>query len=518
MSAPHPQDADAALAMTLEALRSRPGDGELWRALGMAHEMRQEFDQAVAAYERALQLMPEQAAIAGDLGRLAHRLGMPSQARQLLAAHLQAEPDSCDSINTLACVLRDQHDYAGAIGLLQQAIGRAPSKPRLWNTLGTVLSAQGDCATACTFFEEALRLDPGHPGARYNLACAELDLGDVDAALKDCELALGQASEPAERATIRFGRATMLLCAGRLGEGWDAYEARFDPDLPNAPIFETSLPRLSGSPAHGALMVMAEQGVGDEVMFSSLLPDLTAERPDATVAVEPRLVRLFQRSFPGMCFVPHTSQRIAGRRRRGTPEEPVSGAWEPMASLARRYRRTLADFPDRRGYLIPDPQRVEHWRGWLSGLAGRKVGLLWKGSNASGARMRQYCPFPAWSPVLRTPGISFVSLQYGDWAAEQAMAAAMGVQLSSPPGVDLREDLDEVAALSAALDLVIGPANATTNLAGACGKEVWFLATPMAWPQLGTGGHPWYPQARVFAAERYGDWGAVMAEMAAALA
>ena len=203
-------DADVALAMAREALKSRPADGEVWRALGMAHELRQEFDQAVAAYEQALQLLPDDASLAGDLGRLAHRLGMLSQAAQLLCAHLKAHPDSPDSINLLACVLRDQHDHGAAIALLQDAIRKAPSDHRLWNTLGTVLGAQGENGVAVTFFEEALRLQPDHAGARYNLACAQLDLGDARAALASCDQALGQAAEPTERATIRFARATSL--------------------------------------------------------------------------------------------------------------------------------------------------------------------------------------------------------------------------------------------------------------------------------------------------------------------
>jgi tetratricopeptide (TPR) repeat protein len=483
----------------------------------MAHEMRQEFDEAVAAYERALQLRPEDAGIAGDLGRLAHRLGLLTQARQLLAVHLKAQPGDPDSVSVLACVLRDQHQPAAAIALLQDAIPKAPGDHRLWNTLGTVLSAQGDSAAAVTFFEEALRLQPGYSSARYNLACAQFDLGDVAGALDSSELALSQAAEPSERAIIRFARATMLLCAGRLGEGWDAYEARLDPDLPDAPVFEIDLPRLSEAPAGGPLLVVAEQGVGDEILFAGVLADLAAEAPEVVLAVDPRLAPLFRRSFPAMEVVAHATRRENGRRRRRVPDAPASGVWEPMASLARRYRRSLADFPDRRGYLTPDPGRAAHWRAWLSAHPGRKAGLLWKGSNATGARALQYCPFAELEPVLRTPGTRLVNLQYGDSAAERACAAGMGVELLQPP-LDLRQDLDELAALCAALDVVIGPSNATTNLAGACGAEVWFLTAPMAWTQLGTSGLPWYPSSRAFVARRHGDWTSAVGELAAALA
>lgn len=510
-------DADDAVSRTREALRSSPENGALWRALGMAHELRQEFDQATLAYERALQLMPEDTAIAGDLGRLAHRLGMLPQAVQLLSAHLQARPDDRDAINTLACVLRDQHDYGAAIALLQDAITKAPDAAALWNTLGTVLSARGDGETARTFFLEALRLDPRHPGVRYNLACAELDLGEVDAALADCEQALAETAEPHERATIGFARATMLLCAGRLGEGWDAYEARFDPNLPDSPVFEIELPRLPEGPTSGRVLVVGEQGVGDEILFASLLPDLAVEGVEVAVAVDPRLVGLFARSFPGVSMVPHATQRDKGRRRRWVPDPPAADAWTPMASLARRYRRALDAFPDRRGYLHPAPECIAYWQGWLSAHRGLKIGLLWKGSSAAGARTLQYCPFAELEPVLKTPGVTFVNLQYGDSATEQAEAQAMGVSMLQPPGLDLRNDLDDLAALCAALDVVIGPANATTNLAGACGAEAWFLTAPAPWTHLGGPSPPWYSQARAFTARRHGEWAQAVGELAVAL-
>ncbi len=101
--------------------------------------------------------------------------------------------------------------------------------------------------------------------------------------------------------------------------------------------------------------------------------------------------------------------------------------------------------------------------------------------------------------MLNVPGVCFVNMQYGDCAEEIAEARArLGVEIWTPPGVDLKDDLDEVAALSCALDLLMGPANATSNIAAACGAPVWLISTPAAWPRLGTDRYPWYPTVRVF--------------------
>jgi hypothetical protein len=194
-----------------------------------------------------------------------------------------------------------------------------------------------------------------------------------------------------------------------------------------------------------------------------------------------------------------------------------------MASLLRRFRRRLVDFPGseqaRAGFLTPDPARVAHWRAALAAApAGRKVGILWKSMKVESARVRYYSPFELWAPVLRTPSVTFVNIQYGDCDAEIAWARAhLGVDIWTPPGIDLKQHLDDIGALTSALDLTLGFANATSNIAAACGAPTWIISVPGAWTRLGTDRMPWYPQARVFAPARLGRWDETMAEVAAAL-
>ena len=142
---------------------------------------------------------------------------------------------------------------------------------------------------------------------------------------------------------------------------------------------------------------------------------------------------------------------------------------------------------------------------------------MWKSAKLAGDRRRQFAAFDAWAPVLRTQGTTFVNLQYGDCAEELAFAReALGVDIFEPPGVDLKDDLDEVAALAAALGLTIGFSNASFNLAGAVGAPAWLIAPAHAWTMLGTDRYPWYPQARVFTAAD--DWSTALRAVAEALA
>ncbi|HEX4180267.1 MAG TPA: tetratricopeptide repeat protein [Caulobacteraceae bacterium] len=522
------EDDARAAELALEALNIDQHSGVAWHVLAIAREKAGDFKSAIQCYESALALSTDQADIANGLGRLAYRLGKKELAAKLFAIHHAARPDCQQGVNSLACVQRDLHDYGAAIETLRPAIQADPESPLLWNTLGTVLAEQGDMPTALTFFEEALRFDPSHPHALYNRANARLDQGDLEGALKDCDAAIALTKAPSDLAMMRLARSTILLCGGQIGEGWDDYEARFDPSFSDLTQFAIDRPRWTPKAklAGKSLLMVGEQGLGDEVMFANVLPDvIEALGPQGklTLAVEPRLVTLFQRSFPEATVGAHATHKIDGHTLRHMPflnEPKAIDLWTPMAAPLRRFRRALDDFPTRDRFLTADPERIAHWREVLAERPGLKVGLLWKSLKLDGARLRYFSPFEQWRPVLETPRVSFVNLQYGECQAELDQARdTLGLEIWQPPGVDLKNDLDDLGALCQGLDLVLGPPNATSNIGAACGANVWMICTPGAWSLMGTRGkHPWYPHVKVFSPDRFNDWAPVMREVAGALA
>jgi tetratricopeptide (TPR) repeat protein len=424
-------------------------------------------------------------------------------------------------------VVRDRGRSDEAIELLRNAIGLRPDSSMLWNTLGTIVIERGDLESAESFFSEAVRLDPKFAKARYNLGQVKQGLGDVVGALQDCDEALKRVGTADDRQMMRLARSNYLLALSRVGEGWDEYEARMSPQFADVTHFNIERPRWQpGDDLAGkTLLVIGEQGLGDEVLFGNVLPDVIEKLgPEGKLrlAIESRLVPLFQRSFPDAEVTLHTTHVWATRPLRSAPNTDHGSVdlWTPMGSLMREFRRTAEAFPKRDRFLVADPKRVAHWKKVLkSAPPGPKIGLLWKSLISKDARHRYFSPFEQWKTVLRTPGVSFVNLQYGDCAAEIAEAEReLGVTIWQPPGIDLKLDLDDVTALACAMDLVVGFSNATLNLAAAAGAPNWLVSTPAAWTLLGTDYYPWYPQTRVFLPERLGAWEPVMQDIAEALA
>jgi hypothetical protein len=288
-------------------------------------------------------------------------------------------------------------------------------------------------------------------------------------------------------------------------------------------------PRWSGEPLEGLkLLLVGEQGLGDEFMFANILPDVLRDLgPDGKlqVAVDPRLVGLFQRSFPEAEIGTYDDRTLidnnGNKALRLVPfaangNEP--DMWAPMGTALPVYRKSLADFRHE-VFLKPDPLRVAEFREKLAALPGKKVGVCWRSMMLEAKRAKYFSPIDGWAPLLKTPGISFVNLQYGDCAAELARAAdEHGVTIHRIEGLDLRNDIDGTAALAAALDLVLSAPTAAAATAASVGAQVWFLTAGRTWPQLGTDEYPWYAKTRVFSPERFGDWVELMPAVGAELA
>ncbi|WP_443751135.1 tetratricopeptide repeat protein [Asticcacaulis solisilvae] len=511
--------------MALKALHVDEKCGDAWHYLAVAREKLGDLATALTCYESAHKLMPDNAAIINDLGRLAYRLDLNDLAEKFFLRFIEMSPGHVEAVNNLASVWREGNRLDDAVELLRGAIQLTPDSAQLWNALGTVVNARGDLTNSVIFYTEALRHDPRHVHAHYNLGNAQCNLGQFDEGRDHLMTALPIFADAINIHTCKLSIAFSYLAAGDLVPGWDWYKARDKDGTDENMQYLIDRPQWQpgDSLAGKRLFLSAEQGLGDEIMFAGILPDLLDEvgpEGHVTIGVEPRLVSLFARSFPQCTVTRHHTTRYRTRPVRLFPDmEDWSqvDAWATMGQFLPRYRTQVSDF-DQPAFLKADPERVAYWKAQLAELNDQpKVGLLWKSLIKHSRRDRYYSPFSQWQEVLSVPGVQFINLQYGDTTEEMEQAAALGLDIWTPPDIDLKQDLDDLAALTAALDCVLGPANATSNIAGAVGTEIWIVSQAHAWNSLGTDRFPWYPKSRVFFSPSMTDWTEVMGAVKAAV-
>ena len=515
-----PSSIDLARKATLAA----PSLGAAWRNLGMFLQQDGAYIEAFDAYGRALELDPDDHQIALALAFCAIRLGMKDEALSLVSYYVQARPNDQVGHVTLANVLLSLDRIPEAHDLTVNLLSAAPQDPALWHLAGRTARASGALDEAAKALMQAADLEPGNPRILYDLAWSRADLGQTDPALILIDQAMRKNPDLETTAALTFLKATLLLAKGDLAGGWQAYQVRHDLALTSAAIYDLDLVRWDGlAPLEGRrVLIMAEQGLGDEIAHLGLMADLiqrVGTRGRITLCADKRLMGMIERSWPSLRAIGHKTHQTMGRRHRGPDQAVDADVWLPLGDLLPSLRPSLAHFDQACGYLRPCLERLAHWRGWLQSLPGQvKIGMAWRSHKMDDERGRNFAPLSAWEPILSRPGASFVNLQYGDTDAERSgLLEQFGVTVHQPPDLDLFNDLEGLAALSAALDLGIGCSNASTNLLGAVGTPLHLIAPPAPWPALGQDTYPWYPGARIYAPTVYGNWASAMQAAAQAI-
>ena len=275
-------------------------------------------------------------------------------------------------------------------------------------------------------------------------------------------------SEARKNAAFEIVKTGQLaLKEGRYDLGWPPYETRFD-WFGHRKILPQPLWR--GEPLDGkSILVFGEQGVGDEVLFASCYPDLIATGARCHFVCEERLQGLFERSFSGAAIY------CCGYEPERWSNMDVDYQI-PAGSVLQYFRSHITEFPPSRGYLHAVLDRIRHWRARFDQLgSGPKIGISWQGGVADELRR---APGEFWIGLFKLEGVHYINLQYdADRNHLDRIRAQSGVEVHTWDDIDLKNDLGEIAAQMAALDLVITVPNTVTHMAGAMGTPVWILFT-----------------------------------------
>ncbi len=478
---------------------------------------------AISTYEHALDLAPNDPEIHFGLGSLAVSMNMLDVALQFFQIYVQHRPDDPAGYTNLSNVLRQQEQFDQAIAMLQQVIPQHPESSDLWNSLGTVVYDRDGLDASLPFYEEALRLDPNSSKALNNLARSMELKGDFERGIELCHRAI-----EADRLAVepQFVLSHCELAVGRLEEGWRHYAIRHDPRRPGTTFYSHGLPAWQGEDiSDKTILVCPEQGIGDEILFASVFGELIEGAGQCLIGCDHRLIPLFERSFPKAQVSFYVDRTIDAHRVRFIPhfqkeDGPKADLAAAAGDLMQFFRPTPESFPKRAGFLTPDPERIAFWRDRLDAIGpGPKIGICWRSGKRNVDRNRYYMSLDQWGPIFGTEGVHFVNLQYDDCKAElDAARAQFGVPIHVWDDIDLRDDLDDAAALTAALDLVLSPATAVGMTAIGVGTELWsLLRIRHYWAFGGTDSTPLHSNSRLFTWPEGGGWDDVIASAADAL-
>lgn len=333
-----------------------------------------------------------------------------------------------------------------------------PEKSEGWNNLGRCLQELGRADESEAVFRRCVEMSPDDPVPLSNMVQACVIAGRHQEALYWRKESLRVAKTDEDRHDAEFKAAMSSLAMREWADGWRGYDYGLGINKCRPDISFKGEPRWNGEP-HQGLIVYSEQGLGEEILFGSMIPDLLADKSrNAQVVIEcdPKMKELFSRSFA----VPAHGTRFT-KTREWTKAHRIT-AHVAMGSLGRFYRRDV--FPST-GYLKPDPQRVEMYRTLLGRLPGRKIGLAWTGGKKNTGAPQRSIGLDQFAPLFRDD-VSVISLQYRDPREDIAKSK---LNIHHFPFATETQDYDDTAALVANLDAVVSVTTAVAHLCGALG-------------------------------------------------
>ena len=411
---------------------------------------------------------------------------------------INIDPDNYETWLDLTALFAANSQNSESLYFATHALSLKPNDARGHLNLGCALSAMGRLDEAYYCFETVLHIAPNEPSAYTNMAMVLEKRGDLDATLIQLDRALSLVTKGSEQEyNILYSKSYPLLAKGDLKNGWEMYANGFKPNtkLSRAPKRKFNVPLWHGQAIIGKkLLVWREQGLGDELMFSHILPETFSLCDNIIIECEPRLTSLFQRSFPECEVRAQEFDTLSGL--------PLNNDFDfqiPMGSLAQIFRPTIESFKRGKPYLLPNPDRVIEFNRRLKAYEKFKlVGICWRSGFLTADRSLHYAPLSSWGPIFDIENTVFINLQYGSSKNEIIQARELfNVNIIEWDDLDLRNDLEGVTALIANLDCVVSVGTAVAQLTGAVGKKL-MLMTSRDWTLFGADYYPWFGNTQLF--------------------
>jgi tetratricopeptide (TPR) repeat protein len=413
-------------------------------------------------------------------------------------------PDSAEPYYKRANALKDVGRLEAAVASYDEAIARKPDYAHAYCNRGVVQQGLGLFPQALSSLDRAIALEPTDAMAHYNRAMALQDCSRWEEAVTSYDQAI--ALNP-RFADAQYNRSLTLLFLGDFERGWPGFEWRWkNPQrLAIGAVHSFREPLwLGDAPVAGKrLLLHKEQGLGDTLQFCRYAKSAAALGATVLLEVQPSLANL-------LANVEGVSQVIPA----GDALPPFDYHC-PLMSLPLAFNTTLDSVPASRSYLQNDTAMLERWRARLGERTRPRIGLAWSGNANQPIEPRRRVPLADWLPHL-PPEFDYFCLQK-DLRAEDRMARDSSPLITSFAAQML--DFPNTAALIECMDLVVSVDTSVPHLSAALGQRTWVLLSAVPdWRWLrDRADTPWYPTMKLYRQRAAGEWGDVLARVAADL-
>jgi tetratricopeptide (TPR) repeat protein len=476
-----------------------PHEAECWNLRAQIAIKRNDLERAAKYFRSAIKYRPADPAFYNNLGNVLVQLDQHEPAIKAYQESLRWRPESADTAMNLGNVLISAERLEEAEQVFRSILSRNGDDLSAIVNLSYVLTCQRRSKEVVELLEGLSRLKTLPPDVSNNLASNLADMGRLDESAEILARGLEHAPDDAH---LRFKNSIIEMLRGNWGAGWRDFDARWVvTELEKRPFRH---PIWNNEPLAGKIiLVWGEQGIGDEVMFASMIPDLIKQAGKVVIECDPRLAPSFRRSFADGLIVERTTPAAKELSSMNIDYQVAAG------DLGRWLRPNEASFKAQGPFLKADQSRVQTLRSqYLAHPDDLLVGITWHSANQSIGDLKSL-PLVGLADVFAVDGCTFVNLQYGDTVDDLALLEQeLSIKLVTDPDIDPVVDFDAHITQIAAMDLIISVSNSTVHAAGALGIPTWTLLrhVPDRRWLLDREDTPWYQSVRLFRQETPMSW------------
>ena len=449
-----------------------------------------DFQKAIYYLSKAVTLNPQSSLIHNNLGVALEYSGDLVSAIEHFGAAIGLDQNNAEAHVNLGNAFQQQGDYNRAVDCYTMALKIAPSE-KAYLGIGNTYREMFKPDHALSCYRNAIEISPNLIEAYNGIALIYHEQGKLDEAMQIYRKAL---SLPCDHTETQWNHALLNLFCGNYVEGWEGYEyGRLVPNAIRQTLLDSDNEWSNSVALTGkSILVYSEQGIGDEIMFSSCIPELKKLTDKIHIMCDKRLADIYRRSFSPVviheiCDPQSIKQCIVNH----DIDYSI-----PSGSLPRYFRNDISAFGQGRQYLYAAPDKIERWRQRYDALDARpKIGIAWFGGKNNYAKAQRSTVLNDWADLLMELNASFINLQYGDCATSIAkLHNSHGIKIHDWDDSDPLVDMDDYFAKVQALDLVITIDNSTAHVAGSLGVPTFvFLPETPDWRWLSHGNtSPWY--------------------------
>ena len=296
-----------------------------------------------------------------------------------------------------------------------------------------------------------------------------------------------------------------MLTKHNFKQAFELSEWRWKSKIKIGDKLQTKKPYWSGE-KNSSILVWKEQGIGDEIMYCSILPELIEQSKKIILNCDKRLIPLFKRSFPNHIIYESEKKLI---------NEDNYDYHIPMGSLPRFFRNNIKSFnKSSKGYLKADKLKTLEFRKKLNIKKNNLIiGISWRTKSIIQMASFRNIVLKDFVTKIFNSNIKFVNLQYGDVFEEiKDLKNETGIDIINFSELNKKDDIDGIASLVSACDLVISIDNFILHLAGSLGiqtKALLPFSSDARWGQKGKECYL-YDSIHFYRQARLGYWESVL--------